>query len=216
MSLTDPDPNPHFFNWASLIAWFATFIIFLVFVPFYRKTRRRSTSMYIAFIVASAFEMFGIPLSMYIVSWALGTTIPVGIFWGHTLQQIIGYRAMLIGFTLNIIGGALIVLGWKVVHKQYWQRQKGEGKLVTTGIYAYIRHPQYTGFIVMTLGLLVHWATIPLLIMWPILTTQYYRLAQREERDMEIEFGDTYRTYKHNVPMFIPRLLPRHRITSIH
>ena len=137
--------------------------------------------------------MFGIPLSMYFVAWALDVSLPVGIFWGHTLAQYIGYWAMYIGYSLNLVGGILIILGWRRIYSQYWSLDEGEGNLVTKGIYAYSRHPQYLGFILMTLGLLVHWTTIPLLIMWPLLIFQYYRLARREERDMEREFGEEYR-----------------------
>jgi protein-S-isoprenylcysteine O-methyltransferase Ste14 len=111
---------------------------------------------------------------------------------------------MYIGLALNLVGGLLIITGWRSVHRSYWSKHEGEGMLVTDGIYAYTRHPQYTGFIIMTLGLLIHWATIPLLAMWPLLVLQYYRLARKEEVDMEDEFGDEYREYKEKVPMFIP------------
>jgi len=194
----------HYGDWFSAISWIVVFGIFVTFLGFQRKSRNRPTSVYVAFIVASALEMFGIPLSMYFVAWALGVSLPEGIFWGHTLQQYMGYWAMYIGYGLNLLGGVLIILGWKGIHSQYWRRDEGEGKLVTEGIYSYSRHPQYLGFILMTLGLLIHWTTIPLLIMWPMLVVQYYRLARREERDMEREFGESYSEYKKRVPMFIP------------
>jgi len=160
--------------------------------------------MYLGFIVASAFEMFGVPLSMYFVAWAFGVTLPQGFLWGHTLQQFIGYWGMYIGYVLNLIGAVLIIQGWKAIYNKYWSKEAGEGILVTDGVYSYIRHPQYMGFILMTLGLLVHWATFPLLVMWPILVFQYYRLARMEERDMEEEFGDEYIAYRERVSMFIP------------
>ena len=148
-------------------------------------------------------EMFGIPLSMYIVSWAFGFTLPIGILWGHTLQQYIGNWGMYIGYVLNLVGAYLVIKGWKEVHKRYWHKDEGTGTLITDGVYTYIRHPQYTGFLLITLGLLVHWATLPLLVMWPILLLQYYRLAKKEEREMEKEFGDKYKEYRKRVPMFI-------------
>jgi len=194
-------------HWGSVAVWFLIFASFIAFLPFNRKSRRRQSSIYIAFIAASAFEMFGIPLSMYFIAWALGVSLPRGLLWGHTLQQHIGYWGMFIGFALNIVGGLLIISGWRKIFRGYWS--KGEGKLVKDGIYAYIRHPQYTGFILMTLGLLIHWATIPLMVMWPLPILQYYRLARKEERDMEDEFGDEYREYKEKVPMFI--LYPQDR-----
>jgi protein-S-isoprenylcysteine O-methyltransferase Ste14 len=111
---------------------------------------------------------------------------------------------MWIGFGLNFVGVVLVILGWKNIHKEYWSKDSGEGRLVTAGIYRFMRHPQYTGFLIITLGLLVHWVTIPLLIMWPILIVLYYRLARYEEGILEEEFGEEYIEYRKNVPMFLP------------
>jgi protein-S-isoprenylcysteine O-methyltransferase Ste14 len=191
-------------DWSLVILWAVLFGIFLAFIPFYKKSQRRSSSVYIAFVVALAFEMFGVPLSMYIATWAVGVSIPEGILWGHTLEMYIGYWGMYIGFILNAIGALLVILGWKAIHKYYWSKEEGKGKLVTSGIYAHIRHPQYTGFLFITLGLLIHWATIPLLIMWPILVLLYYRLAKSEEVNMEKEFGLEYLQYKKRTYMLLP------------
>jgi protein-S-isoprenylcysteine O-methyltransferase Ste14 len=194
----------HFGQWDTVIVWVVLFGFFIAFIPFQRKSQRRPASVYLAFIIALAFEMFGVPLSMYIVSWAFGFTLPVGMLWGHTLQQYIGNWGMYIGFTLNLAGGYLVIQGWKEVHERYWRKDEGTGTLITNGVYMRIRHPQYTGFLLITLGLLVHWATLPLLVMWPILILQYYRLAKKEERELEKEFGDKYKEYCKRVPMFIP------------
>jgi protein-S-isoprenylcysteine O-methyltransferase Ste14 len=53
---------------------------------------------------------------------------------------------------------------------------------------------------------LCEWATIPLLIMWPVLVWLYVRLARREEADMAAEFGPAYATYRERTGMFLPRL----------
>lgn len=106
--------------------------------------------------------------------------------------------------TLNLVGALLIIQGWKVIHEQYWSKKERKDTLVTNGIYACIRNPQYTGFMLLTLGLLLHWATIPLLIMWPILLLLYYRLAMTEEEEMEKEFGNLYKEYKKRTSMFLP------------
>lgn len=190
-------------SWMSVIVWGALFGVFVTFLPFRRKSQRRPANMYLAFIVASAFEMFGIPLSVYFVAWFFGVTLPEGFLWGHTLRPYIGNWGMYVGFTLNVIGGLFIYLGWRAVYQRYWSKEEAEGALVTDGIYAYSRHPQYLGFILMTLGLIVHWATIPLLVMWPILVYQYYRLSKIEEQEMEARFGDAYRAYRERVPRFI-------------
>ncbi|HZK65987.1 MAG TPA: isoprenylcysteine carboxylmethyltransferase family protein [Chloroflexota bacterium] len=60
-------------------------------------------------------------------------------------------------------------LGWRDIYRYYWSKRGGEARLVTQGIYRYIRHPQYTGFLMITGGMLLEWATLPLLIMYPSL-----------------------------------------------
>jgi protein-S-isoprenylcysteine O-methyltransferase Ste14 len=202
---------PFFSNWLGVIAWFALFGAFIFFLPYNRKSRIKPSGTFLAFIVASAFEMFGVPLSLYFITWAFGINAPRGILWGHTLENVIGYWGMYIGVSLNVIGGVLIYQGWKVIHKEFWSKEDGKGRLVTEGIYSYMRHPQYTGFILMTLGLLIHWATIPLLLMWPLLGYQYVRLAKKEEEDMLEQFGVEYREYMEKVPRFFPRIPARKR-----
>jgi len=200
-------PSTVYENWIGVASWIIFFATFIIFLPFNRKSSIKPTSTYLAFIVASAFEMFGIPLSMYALTWVFGANVPRGILWGHTLEGVIGYWAMYLGFGLNVAGGLLIYQGWKVIYREYWSKNTGEGKLVTEGVYSRVRHPQYAGFILMSLGLLVHWATLPLLIMWPLLVIQYYRLARREEAEMVAQFGDEYRKYMKTVPMFLPKLI---------
>jgi protein-S-isoprenylcysteine O-methyltransferase Ste14 len=194
-------------NWMGVVTWVVLFASFIVFLPFNKKSTIKPTSTFVAFIVASAFEMFGIPLSAYFLTWAFGINVPRGFLWGHTLENYIGYWGMYIGVAINIIGGLLIVQGWRVIYREYWSKDSGEGKLVTDGIYARMRHPQYTGFLLMTFGLLVHWATLPLLIMWPLLVRQYIGLAKKEEEEMIANFGQEYLNYMERTSRFIPRLL---------
>lgn len=196
----------HYGNWGSSIVWALIFGLFIAFIPFHRKAHRRPASVYLAFVIASAFEMFGIPLSMYFVAWAFGVSLPQGLLWGHTLQQYIGYWGMYLGSAVSLVGIDMVIRGWRTVHENFWGKEEGERRLVTDGIYAYMRHPQYTGFLLISLGLIVHWATIPLLVMWPILGLQYYRLARKEEQELVEEFGDEYVGYQEKVPMFIPKL----------
>ena len=194
----------HFGQWGLVLLWTILGSIFIAFVPFYQKSQRKPASVYIAFMVAMAFEMFGIPMHMYILAWVFGSNIPEGIFWGHTLVEQFGHLGMYIGSVLALIGIVLVILGWKDVYKHYWSKQEGQGKLVTGGVYRFIRHLQYTGFMLITLGMLLDWATLIMLIMWPIMAVLYYRLAKREEREMEAEFGEDYRNYMSKTQMFIP------------
>ena len=198
----------HFGEWGSVILWTILGLVFLLFTPFYKKSQRKPSTVYVAFIFAMAFEMFGIPMSMYILAWAFGGVLPDGILWGHTLYSYIGHTGMYLGTIFMLTGVALVVMGWRVVYKRYWSKEEGKGELVTSGIYRYIRHPQYTGFLLITLGMLCEWATLPMLIMYPIRVWLYARLARKEEADMRVEFGPAYDEYRAKTGMFLPRLLP--------
>lgn len=206
--MNDP-ATAHFGQWLYMIVWIGLFAVMLLFVPFYKQSQHKPTSVYLAFIIALALEMFGVPLSMYAITWLIGTNLPDGVLYGHTLQPWIGHWGMYIGTLLMLVGVALIIVGWRVIYKRFWSKEAGDGQLVTDGIYGYIRHPQYTGFMLITFGMILDWATLPLLIMWPILVVVYYRLARREERDMALQFGDAYLAYKARTGMFLPRLFGR-------
>jgi protein-S-isoprenylcysteine O-methyltransferase Ste14 len=49
---------------------------------------------------------------------------------------------MYLGIMVSLLGIALVLVSWRQIHKEYWSQGAGEGKLVQTGIYRYIRHPQ--------------------------------------------------------------------------
>ncbi len=198
----------HFGNWIGFALWVVVFLLFLAFLPFYKKSQRKPAGVYAAFVVALALEMFGVPLSMYVITWIIGKSLPDGILWGHTLVQYIGLNGMYLSIPMYLVGGLLIFFGWQRIYRQYWSKDEGKGQLVTTGIYHFIRHPQYTGFLLITLGMLFEWATLPMLLMYPVLVWLYSRLAKREEADMRAEFGPAYDEYRARTGMFLPRLLP--------
>jgi protein-S-isoprenylcysteine O-methyltransferase Ste14 len=193
--------------WWAALAWIVIFGVFILFVPFYKKSQIKPAGTYIAFVVALAIEMFGVPLSMYALGWAFGIWLPEGVLWGHTLGQYIGLWGMYIGIIIMLTGIALVIVGWKQIHKEYWSKESGQGHLVKTGIYGYIRHPQYIGFYLVTFGMLLEWATIPLIILYVLLVFLYYGLAKREEKDMEKEFGSEYTEYKKHTKMFVPYVI---------
>lgn len=194
----------HMGNWGVGVAWVVLFGAFLFFTPFYKKSGVKPKGAFLAFVVALALEMFGIPLSMYALSGILGRTLPDGVLWGHTLIDEVGLLGTNIAIFLYLIGATLIIAGWRAIYRDYWSRDRGEGHLVTSGIYRFIRHPQYTGFACFTIGMLLEWATLPMLVMWPILGVIYYRLARREEADMRAEFGAAYDGYAEVTGMFLP------------
>lgn len=197
----------HFYNWFGVIFFSVIYLVILLFIPFYKKMDKKPIGTYIAFVLAFAIEMHGIPFSMYVISWIVGNHLPEGVLWGHTLFPIIGYWGMYINMACAVIALCLVLSGWRQIYKRYWSKESGTGQLVTTGIYRYIRHPQYTGLLLLSLGMLIEWATLPLLILFPVMITLYARLAKREERDMLTEFGEAYEAYRGRTKMFLPFLV---------
>ena len=207
------DEAPAYGLWSLVIINSAIFIFF-AFTFFKPNTPRdwRSFSAFSAFIVALFTEMYGFPLTLYFLSGWLQSRYP-DVNWfshdaGHLLEMLFGWRANphfgpfhLLSFAFIIGGFILISNAWAVLYAAQKQRA-----LATTGPYAYVRHPQYVGFIMVMFGFLLQWPTILTLIMFPVLVWMYVRLAHEEEREAIAEFGDTYRQYAARVPGFFPRL----------
>jgi protein-S-isoprenylcysteine O-methyltransferase Ste14 len=194
----------HFHNWLGVIFFIVIYSIVLLFLPFYKRMDKKPKGAYLAFVIAFAFEMHGIPFSMSIISWIIGRNLPEGILWGHTLYHSIGHWGMYINVMCAVIALFLITNGWYNIYHSYWSKDTGAGKLVTTGVYRYIRHPQYTGLLLLSFGMIAEWATLPTLIMFPIMIVLYVRLARREEKDLQDEFGSEYEEYRKTTKMFIP------------
>ena len=207
------DEAPAYGLWFLAIINSAIFIFF-AFSFFKPQTKRdwRSFGAFSAFLVALFTEMYGFPLTIYLLSGWLQSRYPE-VNWfshdaGHLLEQLLGWRANphfgpfhLLSFAF--IGGGfwLISAGWKVLYAA--QRRH---MLATTGVYEYVRHPQYVGFVLVMFGFLLQWPTLLTLAMFPVLVFMYVRLAQGEEREALTEFGAAYESYMHDVPAFIPRL----------
>ena len=158
-----------------------------------------------AFIIAFYAEMYGFPLTIYFLAryfgldlaWAEGGNLWAQLFGTQTAHIV----AMVLGYAIVFSGATLVADGWRRIH-----RARREEKLMTDGVYARMRHPQYTGLFLIVFGEgIVHWPTIVSVIAFPVIVLAYTLLSRREERQMLDKFGDEYREYQRRVPMFIPR-----------
>ena len=188
--------------------------IFFAFSFFKPQTKRdwRSFGAFSAFLVALFTEMYGFPLTIYLLSGWLQSNYP-GVDWlshdaGHLLEMLLGWETNphfgpfhLLSFAFIVGGFMLIASAWLVLYAA--QRV---GELAVTGPYARMRHPQYLGFILIMFGFLLQWPTLLTLAMFPVLTYMYIRLARHEERETEAEFGAAWRAYAAEVPAFVPQL----------
>jgi len=204
---------PAYGLWSLVVINSAIFILF-AFSFFKPQTKRdwRSFGAFSAFLVALFTEMYGFPLTIYVLSGWLQSRYPA-VNWfshdaGHLLEMLFGWKANphfgpfhILSFAFIGGGFVLIAAAWRVLYAA--QRHRA---LATTGPYAYVRHPQYAGFVLVLFGFLLQWPTLLTLAMFPILVGMYAYLARQEEREVLAQFGDQYRHYMNDVPAFLPNL----------
>ena len=214
----------HMDNDASYGVWWLVLvnsIFFIVFALSFTRPRTgrdwRSLGAFSAFIVALFAEMYGFPLSIYLISGWLASHYPevdpfahdTGHFW-HTLLDRKGPAHSdplhIFSEVLVFAGLILLALSWRILYRA--QRAQ---VLATSGPYALIRHPQYAAFIIIMLGFLLQWPTFPTLIMFPVLVGMYILLAHEEEAEARAQFGEAYDRYAAATPAFLPSWRKRDR-----
>lgn len=189
--------------------------VFIVFAYSFTKPQTavdwRSFGAFSSFIVALFVEMYGIPLTIYMLSGWLQSRYPsidlMSHDSGHLWSTVLGAEGNphlgalhIVSYAFIVGGFILLAAAWPILHAA--QRRH---RLASTGIYARMRHPQYVGFVAIMAGFLLQWPTILTLAMFPLLVAMYVRLALAEERQAEETFGESYRLYAEKTPRWLPR-----------
>jgi protein-S-isoprenylcysteine O-methyltransferase Ste14 len=214
LNIYSPPPTTRFEkwygNWPSVITATGVFLFFLFFLTRPRRRKEwQGAGLTSAFFISLFTEMFGIPLTIYLIAPHLGADVSrFGMHESHLWAYLISRAGnvtmstalrfiLIFSAGLLLLGFTLIALGWKDVYR-------GAGGLVTDGLYSRLRHPQYLGLILVIAACLIQWPTVLTIILAPFMIARYLLLAQEEDRDLEARFGETFSRYKQRVPGLLP------------
>lgn len=200
--------------WFLVIVNSAVFIIFAASFFHPRSGRDwKALGGFSSFVVALMVEMYGFPLTIYLLSGWVGSrfqSLTLTHDGGHLWSELVGWEGdphlspfHLASYVFIGAGFWAIAAAWPIL-----LRAAKDRTLATTGLYARVRHPQYVGFLAIMVGFLLQWPTIPTLVMFPVLIAIYRRLALQEERAVAAEFGAAWDDYARRTPRFIPRRRP--------
>lgn len=171
-------------------------LAFLALLPYRRSTKGtwKGKGAFAAFVIALMTEMFGWPLLLFLVAPLVEVPNIARPFF-----DAVGHWPARAGTAMSFAGLALVAGGWHQIH-----RARG---LVTGGLYRFMRHPQYTGLLLFTLGWIVHWPSVVTLALWPLLAAAYVWLARYEERQAREEFGAEWEAYAARTKRFVPGIV---------
>ena len=109
--------------------------------------------------------------------------------------------------TLGMTGPILVVLGFLIFlvgAGQIYTAKLFRKGMVTGGLYAIVRHPQYTALTFFGLGLLLAWGRAMMFLAFFLMMFLYYFLAKSEERKCVALFGEEYEAYRRRTSFCIP------------
>ena len=119
----------------------------------------------------------------------------------------------------NVVGAILLVAGY-VIHVGYAHREMKKyavqahehstqpRTLITSGAYSKVRHPGYSGLVLIYFGFALGFGVVWVLIPAVIFTIFTFLTATKEEAHLKERFGEDYEAYARRVPWrFVPKVV---------
>jgi protein-S-isoprenylcysteine O-methyltransferase Ste14 len=141
------------------------------------------------------------------IAWLMSANY---LFWfkdPFQFKQIVSWILLIISVYVVIAGVLMLKKHGKpdnVKRDKELYQFESTSKLVTTGIYKFIRHPLYSSLLFLTWGILFKNATLPLLIISLISTFFLFITAWFDEKECIAFFGEDYKVYMKKTKRFIP------------
>jgi protein-S-isoprenylcysteine O-methyltransferase Ste14 len=190
--------------------------LFFFVVGITGKKKWRQRGMATGFMIALFAEMWGFPLSIFVITSLVGSGgLPYQFdnlmyyFIKVRSPSDIAFTNMPLSFFLEYsLGRGITLLSvFPIIYGWFTLKKNIAFGLVTGGPYAFSRNPQYIGFILFTIGMVLYWPTLITIPMGCVLCVAYYRLARSEEKELRQTFKEKYSIYAEKVPRFIGKSL---------
>jgi protein-S-isoprenylcysteine O-methyltransferase len=121
---------------------------------------------------------------------------------GSFLFMFIGFLLLLVGQSIRVT--AMYTAGSNFHHLVREQKEK-DHKLITTGIYYYLRHPSYFGWFWWAIGTQIVLTNIISIFLYSFAAWKFFeKRIKKEEKNLIKFFGDDYERYRSKTPIGIP------------
>jgi len=145
-----------------------------------------------------------------LVLWiALPLSITCSIIWANNSPHIENNLSTITGLIFSVVGSVVRWISIKQLKQGFTVDVSihEDHHLKTNGIFKRVRHPSYTGLILILVGIgvILNNTIAIIILLLPVFFAVNYRIYV-EEKLLEQEFGDEYRHYKHATKRLIPFL----------
>src|SRR5207247_152106 len=166
-----------------------------------------------AFQTKRTIESAGRPQWFWLLLTAVALTVVPRLGGAHSISSIVLWpQTLAVGLIADVITclGLVIALWARVVLGGNWSSNvafKEQHELIERGPYAYVRHPIYSGVLLMFLGIAIFRGSVTGFVLLAILFVGLWLKAGQEEKLLTRHFGEAYPQYKKRVKALVPFVL---------